>query len=152
MKHILFLLILIGGFPLTLAADGLAEEALVYEFNVESSEVENCLYGGKALILQNNIGTSLDSYRIHTMIVIDLNQPVMPGNVIERILRFPLTTDEVVIPMDHFAFTLAVYKGPFDEENPDQDLISSGNADLMFVFDGEAVAESSLTIRLTVGE
>jgi|GEM_PF-2779941 len=151
MRQILFSLILISSFPVSAAAELVPAEVGAYEFSIECSNVEEERYGGNVIILKNETGASLENYRIHAMFVIDRDQPVMPGNVTERILRFLAIADEVILPLAHFGMTLTIYQGEFDDETPDQDIISSGNAVPILLFDGEEVAENVCTIRLTVG-
>lgn len=151
MKRFLFFLILFGNFAFSLLSAASFESSVPHKFSVESSVATHAEQQEKTLILQNNTGALLESYRILSMFITDPNQPVVPGNVVERILRFSSSDDALAIPLDHFGFTLAVYSGDFSDDTPDRDVILLG-AELIFVFDGGEVPEDMMTIKLTVDE
>lgn len=123
----------------------------VHVFNVSGTNDEHARYGGRNIILRNSTGESLDSYRILAMFTIDPSLPVMPGNTTQSVLQFTSSDDDVVLPVDHFNFSLVVYSGNFeDSDESPLDMIREGRANHVFMLDGEQLEDETRTVRITV--
>lgn len=135
-----------GGSPSTPQA-----QTPVHIFNVCGTNDEHARYGGRNIILRNSTGQNLSSYRILVMFLIDPSSPVTPGNTTQSVLQFANSDDEVVLPVDHFNFSLVVYSGNFEgsDESP-LNMIREGHVNHVFMLDGEELADDTRTVRITV--
>lgn len=68
----------------------------------------------------------------------------------EHLWRFVGESDEVVLPLRNLGFMLVIYRGEFDDIQPDRDIIDSDNSKQVFLLDGEELDPFVQSLRLIV--
>lgn len=102
------------------------------------------------MILLNQTGYNLDQYRIFMMVKKDPFHPFVPSNVVEQVWRISADESEVVLPLMNLEFSLVIYKGDFNDESCDREIMESDSSHQIYLLQGEEVDPQTRSIRLMV--
>lgn len=130
---------------------GASSPELDYVFSHESSTTPHYRYGGLlTMSLFNQTGHTLDQYRILMMVKKDPFLPFVPSNVIEQVWRISGEESEVVLPLMNLDFSLVIYRGDFNDERCDREVMESDSSNQVYLLQGEEVDPQTRSIRLKV--